>query len=51
MNQPVSITAYTVRECVLGAPTATYVWQSLAWSAGITLVFVVLGVWRYRRPT
>lgn len=48
-NQPVSVTAYAVRGCVLGGPTATYVWQSLAWSAGITLVFTALGVWRYRR--
>jgi len=34
---------------VLGGPTATYVWQSLAWFAGIIIVFAPLGAWRYHR--
>jgi ABC-2 type transport system permease protein/oleandomycin transport system permease protein len=48
-HQPVSVTASAVRALVLGGPTATYVWQSLAWAAGIVLVFAPLAVQRYRR--
>jgi ABC transporter DrrB family efflux protein len=48
-HQPVSVTASAVRALVLGGPTATYVWQSLAWAAGIVLVFAPLAVRRYRR--
>jgi ABC-type multidrug transport system permease subunit len=48
-HQPVSVTASAVRALVLGGPTASYVWQSLAWAAGIVLVFAPLAVWRYRR--
>jgi ABC transporter DrrB family efflux protein len=47
--QPVSVTASAVRALVLGGPTAEYVLQSLAWSAGILLVFAPLAVRRYRR--
>lgn len=49
VHQPVSVTASAVRALVLGGPTASYVWQSLAWAAGIVLVFAPLAVWRYRR--
>src|SRR4029453_18535938 len=48
-HQPVSVTASAVRALVLGGPTATYVWQSLAWAGGIVAVFAPLAVWRYRR--
>jgi ABC transporter DrrB family efflux protein len=48
-HQPVSVTASAVRALMLGGPTATYVWQSLAWAAGIVLVFAPLAVRRYRR--
>lgn len=48
-NQPVSQTASAVRACVLGGPTATFVWHSLAWCLGIVLVFAPLGAWRYHR--
>jgi ABC-2 type transport system permease protein/oleandomycin transport system permease protein len=48
-HQPVSVTASAVRALVLGGPTWTYLWQSLAWLAGILLVFVPLAVRRYRR--
>jgi ABC-2 type transport system permease protein/oleandomycin transport system permease protein len=48
-NQPVTQTASAIRACVLGGPTASYVWHSLAWSIGIVLVFAPLGAWRYRR--
>jgi ABC-2 type transport system permease protein/oleandomycin transport system permease protein len=48
-HQPVSVTASAVRALVLGGPTGTYLWQSLAWMAGIVLVFAPLAVRRYRR--
>jgi ABC-2 type transport system permease protein/oleandomycin transport system permease protein len=48
-HQPVSVTASAVRALMIGGPTATYVWQSLAWCAGIILVFAPLAIWRYRR--
>ena len=47
-HQPVSVTASAVRGLVLGGPTATYVWQALAWFAVIVAVFAPLGAWRYR---
>jgi ABC-2 type transport system permease protein/oleandomycin transport system permease protein len=47
-HQPVSITASAVRALVLGGPTASYVWQCLAWCAGIIAVFAPLAVRRYR---
>jgi ABC transporter DrrB family efflux protein len=47
--QPVSVTASAVRALVLGGPTASYVLQSLAWIAGILIVFAPLAVRRYRR--
>jgi ABC-2 type transport system permease protein/oleandomycin transport system permease protein len=34
---------------MLGGPTATYVWQALAWSLGIIVVLAPLAVHRYRR--
>jgi ABC transporter DrrB family efflux protein len=48
-HQPVSVTASAVRALVLGGPTASYVLQSLAWIAGILIVFAPLAVRRYRR--
>lgn len=48
-HQPVSYTASAMRALVLGGPTSTYVWESLAWYAGIIVVFAPLGAWLYRR--
>src|SRR4029450_11157335 len=48
-HQPVSVTASAVRARMLGGPTASDVWQSLAWAVGIVAVFGPLAVWRYRR--
>jgi ABC transporter DrrB family efflux protein len=48
-HQPVSYTASAMRALVLGGPTSTYVWESLAWYAGIIIVFAPLGAWLYRR--
>lgn len=38
-----------VRALVLGGPTASFVYQSLAWTVGILAVCAPLAVWRYRR--
>lgn len=46
---PVSVTVNALRALSQGGPTATYVWQSLAWMVGILVVFVPLAVRRYRR--
>jgi ABC-2 type transport system permease protein/oleandomycin transport system permease protein len=48
-HQPVSVTASAIRALVLGGPTWTYLWQSLAWMAGIVLVFAPFAVRLYRR--
>jgi ABC-2 type transport system permease protein/oleandomycin transport system permease protein len=48
-NQPVGATAEAVRALVLGGPTGTWVLKALAWGAGLLLVFIPLGVTRYRR--
>ena len=48
-HQPVSVTASAVRALFLGGPTASLVFQSIAWSVGILLVFAPLAVARYRR--
>ncbi len=48
-HQPVSVTASAARALTLGTPATSDVLQSLAWVAGILLVFVPVAVWRYRR--
>jgi ABC-2 type transport system permease protein/oleandomycin transport system permease protein len=48
-HQPVTITVNAVRALTLGGPTATAVWQAIAWDIGIVAVFAPLGVWLYRR--
>jgi ABC-2 type transport system permease protein/oleandomycin transport system permease protein len=48
-HQPVSVTASAVRALVLDEPAASYIWQTLAWCAGIVAVFAPLAVARYRR--
>ncbi|MBA3350343.1 MAG: ABC transporter permease [Actinobacteria bacterium] len=48
-HQPVSVTASAIRALFIGGPTTSYVLQSLAWCAGILLVFVPMAVARYRR--
>ncbi len=47
-HQPVSITIDAVRALLQGEPTHNWVWQSLAWSAGIFAVFFVVAVHLYR---
>ncbi len=48
-HQPVSITASAVRALTIGGPTASYVWQSIAWCVGILVVFAPIAVRLYRR--
>ena len=48
-HQPVSITVDAVRALTLGGPTSDAVLQSLAWIAGILIVFATLAVRLYRR--
>jgi ABC-2 type transport system permease protein/oleandomycin transport system permease protein len=48
-HQPVSVTVSAVRDLVLGTPATSDLLQSLAWLAGIIVVFAPLAVLRYRR--
>ena len=48
-HQPVSLTASAVRALTVGGPTASYVWQAVAWCVGILLVFAPIAVRLYRR--
>jgi ABC-2 type transport system permease protein/oleandomycin transport system permease protein len=48
---PITISVDAMRALALGGPTATHVWQSLAWTVGILVVFVPLAVRKYRRNT
>jgi hypothetical protein len=45
----VSVTASAARALTLGTDATSYILQSLAWVAGILLVFVPIAVRRYRR--
>ena len=48
-NQPVSVTVSAVRDLVLGTPATSDVLHSVAWLAGIILVFAPFAVRLYRR--
>jgi ABC transporter DrrB family efflux protein len=48
-NSPVSVTADAARNLALGGPVASDVVQSLAWSAGIAVVFGTIAVRLYER--
>jgi ABC-2 type transport system permease protein/oleandomycin transport system permease protein len=47
-HQPLSINVAAARALLEGGPAAHWVWQSLAWSAGIFLVFFTLALRLYR---
>lgn len=47
--QPVSVCINAVRALVTGSPTGHWVWQAVAWLAGILVVFFVLALYRYRK--
>lgn len=46
---PITIVADALRALALGGPTATVVWQALAWIAAIAGVFAPLAIRAYRR--
>ncbi len=46
---PFTITGNAIRALWLGLPTGNYVWETVAWTIGITAVFAPLAVARYRR--
>jgi ABC transporter DrrB family efflux protein len=48
-HQPVSVTIGAVRALSIGGPTASYVWQTLAWCVGIIAVCAPISVWWYKR--
>jgi len=48
-NQPLGVTATAVRELFEGGAAATDAWVSLAWSAGITVVFFLTSYALYQR--
>ncbi len=50
-NQPLSVTVAAVRALLEGGPAAHWVWQALAWSAGIIVVFFAVALRLYRNST
>jgi ABC transporter DrrB family efflux protein len=48
-HQPLSITVSAVRALLEGGPATPWVWQALAWSAVITLVFFAIALHLYHR--
>ncbi|HET9140015.1 ABC transporter permease [Actinophytocola sp.] len=50
-RNPITITVDALRALCLGGPTATHVWQALAWIVGLLIVTIPTAVLRYRRTT
>ena len=48
-NQPVTYVINTMRAMALGGPIEASLWKSVAWLAGIFIVFVPLAIRAYRR--
>jgi ABC transporter DrrB family efflux protein len=48
-NQPVTYVVDTMRALALGGPVEANLWKSLAWLAGIFVVFLPLAIRAYRR--
>ncbi len=48
-NQPVTYVVNTMRALALGGPIEANLWKSLAWLAGIFIVFVPLAIRAYKR--
>jgi oleandomycin transport system permease protein len=46
---PVSTLSNACRVLIVGGPVATPVWQTIAWAAGIALVFAPLAVFAFKR--
>jgi len=47
--QPISVTVDAVRALLSGGDAGHWLWQSVAWAAGILVVFAFLGVRQYRK--
>jgi len=50
-NQPVTFVINTMRGLALGQPFASDLWKSIAWLAGIFIVFLPLAVRAYKRAS
>jgi ABC-2 type transport system permease protein/oleandomycin transport system permease protein len=50
-NQPVTYVIDTMRALALGGPVEANLWKSIAWLAGILIVFAPLSVRAYRRAS
>jgi ABC transporter DrrB family efflux protein len=50
-NQPVTYVVDTMRALALGGPVQANLWKSVAWLAGIFIVFLPLAVRAYRRAS
>ena len=50
-NQPITFTVDAMRAMALGGPIATNLWKSIAWLAGIFIVFAPLAVRAYKRAS
>lgn len=50
-NQPLSVTVSAARALFEGGPATHWLWQSLAWSAGILTAFFVISIALYRNTT
>lgn len=50
-NQPLSVTVAAVRALLEGGPAGHWVWQSLAWSAGLVIVFSTIAIRLYHSAT
>lgn len=50
-NQPFSVTVNAVRALLEGGPVYHWLWQSIAWSAGMLLIFFLVAVHLYRNIT
>jgi ABC-2 type transport system permease protein/oleandomycin transport system permease protein len=50
-NQPLGVSTSAVRALFEGGAAAKYVWPSLGWSVGITVVFFLISLTLYQRAT
>jgi ABC-2 type transport system permease protein/oleandomycin transport system permease protein len=50
-NQPVTYVIDTMRALALGGPIEANLWKSIAWLAGILIVFIPLAVRAYKRAS
>ena len=48
---PITITVDALRALCLGGPTATHVWQALAWIGGLLVLTIPAAIMRFRRVT